>query len=271
MLECVVNVSEGRDSEVLARLEAACGHDLLDRHSDAHHHRSVFTLVGEDAPRRLTRAAVELLTIHTHDGVHPRLGVVDVVPFVPLHDSTIDDARRARDEFAYWVAHELHLPVFVYGPLQSGETQLPDIRRTAWIERRPDLGPTTPHATAGSVCVGARELLVAYNVWLDRSVDRDMLKRIADDVRGDGIRTLPLVLDGRPQVSMNLVEPMRVGPDVAFDRVITSCEAHGVRADCAELVGLLPHAIVERIDVQRWQRLDVSLDRTIEARLERAR
>jgi len=70
---------------------------------------------------------------------------------------------------------------------------------------------------------------------------------------------------------MNLVEPMRVGPDVAFDRVITSCEAHGVRADCAELVGLLPRAIVERIDVQRWQRLDVSLDRTIEARLERAR
>ena len=271
MLECVVNVSEGRDREVLARLEAACGPDLLDRHSDAHHHRSVFTLVGEDAPRRLARAAVELLTIHTHDGAHPRLGVVDVVPFVPLHGSTIDDARRARDEFAYWVAHELHVPAFVYGPVDSDETQLPDIRRTAWIERRPDLGPTTPHSTAGSVCVGARELLVAYNVWLDRSVDRDTLKRVADDVRGDGIRTLPLVLDGRPQVSMNLVEPLRVGPDVAFDRVTTSCKAHAARVDCGELVGLLPRAIVERIDAQRWQRLDVSLDRTIEARLERAR
>ena len=271
MLECVVNVSEGRDREVLARLDAACGPDLLDRHSDAHHHRSVFTLAGEEAPRRLTRAAVELLTIHTHDGAHPRLGVVDVVPFVPLHGSTIDDARRARDEFAFWVAHELHVPVFVYGPVGSDETQLPDIRRSAWIERRPDLGPTTPHSTAGSVCVGARDLLVAYNVWLDRSVDRDTLKRVADDVRGDGIRTLPLVLDGRPQVSMNLVEPLRVGPDVAFDRVMSSCEAHAARVDCGELVGLLPRAIVERIDAQRWQQLDVSLDRTIEARLECAR
>ena len=271
VLECVVNVSEGRDREVLARLEAACGSDLLDRHSDEHHHRSVFTLVGEDAPRRLTRAAVELLTIHAHDGAHPRLGVVDVVPFVPLHDSTIDDARRARDDFAHWVAHDLRVPVFVYGPLASHETQLPDIRRTAWIERRPDLGPTTPHATAGSVCVGARELLVAYNVWLDRSVDRATLKRIADDVRGDGIRSLPLVLDGRPQVSMNLIEPMRVGPDVAFDRVSASCDAHGAHVDCGELVGLLPRALVERIDARRWKELDVSLDGTIEARLERAR
>lgn len=270
MLECVVNVSEGRDLTVLARLDAACGGDLLDRHSDPHHHRSVYTLVGEEAPRRLARAAVDLLTIGRHDGEHPRLGVVDVVPFVPLGASSIGDARRARDEFAWWVAHELDVPVFVYGPAGTGETQLPDIRRNAWIERGPDLGPSTPHPTAGAMCVGVRDVLVAYNVWLRGPMDRSMLVAIANEVRRDGIRTLPLVLDGRPQVSMNLVDPLRVGPDRAYDAVRSVCDEVGVTIDRAELVGLAPRVVIDRIDATRWIELDVSLDRTIEARLERA-
>ena len=96
MLECVINISEGRDPDVIAALSAGLAGDLLDVHSDPDHNRSVFTLIGEIAPRTLTSTAVQLLDVNSHDGVHPRLGVVDVVPFVPLEGSTFDDAVRAR-------------------------------------------------------------------------------------------------------------------------------------------------------------------------------
>ena len=108
MLECVVNISEGRNSEVLQQLVAVCADDLLDVHVDPDHNRSVFTLLDVDAPRRLARQAVELLHLDANQGVHPRLGVVDVVPFVPLEGSTIDDAIVARDAFANWVSSELY-------------------------------------------------------------------------------------------------------------------------------------------------------------------
>ncbi len=102
-----MNISEGRDTALLAELDDACGADLLDRHTDPHHHRSVFTLVGEEAPRRLAAAAVARLDLSTHEGVHPRLGVVDVVPFVPLAGSPMDEAVAARDAFAGWAVAEL--------------------------------------------------------------------------------------------------------------------------------------------------------------------
>lgn len=148
MLECVVNVSEGADSSVLHALREAVRNDLLDVHSDAHHNRSVFTLVGEKAPRALTRVAVGLLSIATHDGVHPRLGVVDVVPFVPLSGSSMDDALAARQRFAQWAADELGLPSFLYGP----ERSLPTIRKNAWTPLFPDVGTREPHST-GAQCV----------------------------------------------------------------------------------------------------------------------
>ena len=125
MLECVVNISEGRNRDVLRQLAQACADELLDMHIDPDHNRSVFTLLGIDAPRRLARQAVELLQLETHQGVHPRLGVVDVVPFVPLDGSTMDDAIAERDAFAQWVSSELSVPCFLYG----SERSLPDVRR----------------------------------------------------------------------------------------------------------------------------------------------
>ena len=105
MLECVVNLSEGRRPEVIDALAAAAAPDLLDLHSDPHHHRSVLTLAGPDAARRVARAAVETLDLAGHDGVHPRIGVVDVVPFVPYGDgATMAAAIEARDDFATWAA-----------------------------------------------------------------------------------------------------------------------------------------------------------------------
>ena len=257
MLECVVNVSEGRDDRVLDRLRAAVAGDLLDVHTDPDHNRSVFTLVGEAAPRSLTQAVLELLDISAHDGVHPRVGTVDVVPFVPLLGSTMDDAIAARDSFARWAVDELAIPCFLYGP----ERTLPDIRRGAWRDLSPDLGPVDPHPRAGAICVGARDVLVAYNLWL-RDVPLDETRRIATAVRTNEVRTLGLQVGDMTQVSMNLVQPDIVGPAHAWDTV-----SRHARIDHAELVGLLPLTVLGSIPRSRWEELDLSEDRTIERRL----
>lgn len=257
MLECVVNVSEGRDRSVLDRLAAAVAGDLLDVHTDPHHNRTVLTLVGTDAPRRLASLAVELLDLRDHTGVHPRIGVVDVVPFVPLDGSALDDAVAARDDFSRWAAAELGLPCFRYGP----ERSLPDVRTHAFRDLRPDDGPSEPHPTAGACAVGARPVLVAYNLWLDGDVAD--ARAVAAHVRGDGIRALGLDVGGRSQVSMNLVEPLRVGPADAWDRVV----GLGARIEGAELVGLVPASVLSAVDEARWADLDLGPDRTIEARL----
>jgi glutamate formiminotransferase / 5-formyltetrahydrofolate cyclo-ligase len=272
VIECVVNVSEGADLEVLARLESAGSPDVLDIHRDPHHHRSVMTLVGTDAPRRVAAAAIAALDIGRHQGVHPRLGAVDVVPFVDLDDPhrVTAAAVEARDAFAAWVAAEWQVPCFLYGPVPgrgaaSGPT-LPEIRRRAFVDLAPDVGPTDPHPTAGAICVGARPVLVAFNVWLPRTVGLDDLRRLAADVRRPGIRTLGLLVGGRPQLSMNLVEPWRVTPADAYDAVA----AHAPAApEGCELVGLVPEEVLAAIHPDRWDDLDLSPDRTIEARQRR--
>ncbi len=257
MLECVVNVSEGRHAEVLAELDAACRHDLLDRHADPDHNRSVFTLVGTDAPRRLAAAAVGLLDIRRHAGVHPRMGVVDVVPFVPLAGSSRADAVAARDAFSDWFGGELGVPCFRYGP----ERTLPEIRRRAFRDLAPDAGPGRPHPTAGACCVGARDVLVAYNVWL-ATPDLTRARAVAAAVRSPAVRALGLACGDRVQVSMNLVDPLATGPADAHDAVAAHAPVAG-----AELVGLIPAAVLDAIPPERWDDLDVSPDRTIEARL----
>ena len=259
MLECVVNVSEGANVAVLTALRTATTEDLLDIHSDVDHNRSVFTLMGTDAPRRLTSAAVEQLSLPHHQGVHPRLGVVDVVPFVPLGDSTMLDALRARDDFAQWAATELGVPCFLYGP----ERTLPFIRKNAWTSLMPDVGPHTPHPTAGAMCVGAREPLIAYNVWL-KGVSLQRTREIASAVRTEHIRTLGLHVGEFTQVSVNLVAPQLANPVHVVDAV----KQHTAIHHC-ELVGLLPEEILHAIPQDRWEELDLAEDRTIESRLQR--
>ena len=257
MLECVINVSEGRDPDVLAHLASVAGPDLLDVHTDADHHRSVFTLVGEHAPRRLTEAAVAAIDLRRHTGVHPRFGAVDVVPFVPLGDATLSDAVRARDDFARWAAATLDLPCFLYGP----DRTLPDVRRQAFRSLAPAFGPPTAHRSAGACAVGARGLLVAYNLWLAEP-DLAKAKAVAAAVRSGPIRTLGLAVGDEVMVSCNLVEPLTVGPAAAWDAVAAHTEvAH------AELVGLVPEAVLAATPRDRWVELDLAPDRTIEARL----
>ena len=258
MIECVVNISEGQNAGKLAKLSAAVAADLLDTHTDPDHHRSVFTLRGTHAPRLLARSAIDLLDIHEHAGVHPRLGVVDVVPFVPLGNSTFIEAIHERNAFAQWAADELGVPSFLYGP----ERALPDIRRTAWTSLFPDVGPRTAHPTAGAMCVGVREVLVAYNLFL-ADATMDTSRQIVLNIRQPGLRALSFLVDGHAQISMNLTDVDIMNVDTAYDIV-----AQYANIARAELVGLMPMQALKKIDDSRWSELDIGVDKTIEARFD---
>ncbi len=257
MLECVVNISEGRDLDLVAAIARTAGDDLLDVHHDPDHNRSVLTLVGEDAPRAVTAAAVAHLDLTEHEGVHPRIGVVDVVPFVALGPTTPTEARAARDRFGTWAAEALALPGFAYGP----ERTLPEVRRTAFTTLTPTWGPPRPHPTAGAVAIGVRPPLVAYNLWLAPGTDLATARAVARELRCTEVRALGLAAGDDVQVSMNLVAPEVVGPAEAWDRV-----AARTTIARAELVGLVPEAVLAATPAARWEQLDIGPDHTIEAR-----
>jgi glutamate formiminotransferase len=244
-----VNVSEGRPGPALDAILDAARPSTLDVHWDLHHNRSVITVLD---PYPLTGAAVARLDIRDHAGAHPRFGVVDVVPFVPFAGSTMDDAVVARDAFVAWLADELGVPSAAYGP--DGPS-LPELRRDV-------LPKMASHPTAGVVAVGARGPLVAYNLWVD--VDLATARATARAVRSPAVRALGLAVGDRVQVSMNLVDPLVVGPGAAYDAVAAQVPVVG-----AELVGLVPQAVLEAEPEDRWAQLDLRADRTVEARLRR--
>ena len=275
--ECVVNISEGRDPDVIASVAAAGGACLLDVHTDADHHRAVLTLAGplaevEAAARRVATAAVDRIDLTVHDGVHPRLGAVDVVPFVPLADAAgtgWDAAVAARDAYARWSAEALGVPCFLYG---TGRT-LPEVRRGAFGEFAPDTGLPTPHPTAGATAVGARTVLIAYNVWIATDDDTDphrvvpVARSLATAVRRPGLRTLGLAVEGGAQVSCNVVDPGLVTLVDLYDEVARGAAAHGCHAVRGELVGLLPDAALSAVPPSRWAELGLRAEDTIESRL----
>ena len=260
VFECVINVSEGRDDVVLAELAAAASPLLLDAHRDPHHHRSVFTLAGEADPlvaaaRRLAEAAVARLELTGHEGVHPRLGVLDVVPFTPyLPDGRPPGDLRAavalRDDFARWLSRDLGVPTFLYGPLPGGSDRtLPQLRQQAFATVAPDFGPPRPHRTAGATAVGARPVLVAYNVWVSPV---DVARLVAGQIR-----------------SGNLIDPAALGPAELYDAVAGLVASAGGAVHGGELVGLLPRALLQSIPPARWPELGLSAEASVEARLDR--
>lgn len=279
MLECVPNVSEGRDRPVLDALVAACGETLLDLHVDPDHHRSVFTLAGSDtthAMRALADAVAARIDVTTNDGVHPRLGALDVVPFVALAGSTANDAIVAARDFATWVAEAHALPVFFYDDADARGRSLPSARRDAFRTREPDAGPATPHAALGAVAVGARAPLVAVNCELAHP-DVELARAIAHRVRErdgglPGVRALGLHLDraDRAQVSMNLVALERTGLQAACQAVDDLARGADNAVVRVELVGLLPASELARCDGDFLAWSGIGPGQTIEARLEDA-
>jgi len=282
MFECVINISEGADDGVLERLRAAAGAVCVDVHTDADHHRSVFTLADRDletvvhAARVLTRAATEYLDLSDHVGVHPRFGAIDVVPFVTLspeptaRNAAVDAART----FARWAADELEIPTFLYGDADALGRSLPEVRRDAFTARTPDFGPHEPHPRFGAIAVGARPPMIAVNVEL-ASDDLALARRIASAIRERdgglaGVRALgfPLPSQGTVQVSMNLVDLDATGMEAACGAVAAAARQAGVRVERIELVGLVPRREVERWSewFAGWTGFDDSS--TVEARVD---
>jgi glutamate formiminotransferase len=278
LTECVINISEGRDMAVIRDIADQAGATLLDVHTDPEHHRSVLTLGGEtdgveEAARSMISTAVTRINLGDHQGVHPRMGVVDVVPFVPLGPTgRIDTAIDARNRLAAWAGSDLGLPCFLYGP----ERSLPDVRREAFRTLDPDTGPSTPHPTAGATAVGARPLLVAYNIWItvsegsefDTAAAVGLARGIASSIRSPTVRSLGLAVGSGAQVSCNLIEPHSTGLATLFDTVAHLVNEAGGHVERAELVGLVPRELLASVPTHRWAELDLSEERTIEARLE---
>ncbi len=263
LVECVPNFSEGRDAHVIAQLaETVRGVPrvrLLHVTSDYDHHRSVLTFVGEpeavlEAAFRVVHVAAQLIDLNQHQGQHPRMGAADVVPFVPIGETTLDACVELAHRLGARVGAELGLPVYLYeAAAQRPERRLlSEVRRGGYErlretihlpERAPDYGPAVV-GPAGAVIIGARLPLIAYNVFL-KTDDVSIAQRIARDIRESGgglraVRALGLLVGGQAQVSMNLTD-YRVTPlHEVMQAVSTLASQHGVDIDRSELIGLLP-------------------------------
>jgi glutamate formiminotransferase len=293
MLECVPNVSEGRDREKVARIAAAfssAGATLLAQESDADHNRSVITIAGthdevvEGAVRGAT-AARDSIDLTKHSGAHPRMGATDVVPFVPLGDTSMKDAVRAAEEAARRIAAECGVPTYLYGEAarRPERRDLAHVRKGQFEgirdaiatdpSRAPDFGPPRVHPTAGATAVGARFFLIAFNVNVEGR-DLDLAKRIAKEIREKdggmpGVKALGFDLPERGwvQVSMNLVDYRRTSPVEVYDAIARRAKEAGARIAGSELVGLIPEAAVPDGFAERVRLLDFDPQQVIETRL----
>jgi glutamate formiminotransferase/glutamate formiminotransferase/formiminotetrahydrofolate cyclodeaminase len=273
LIECVPNFSEGRNSETvrliaesIAGVESAC---VLDTHIDPDHNRSVITFAA--SPENVVAAAVnavrrasELIDMREHRGEHPRLGATDVLPFVPVQGVTMEDCVRAAHGAGEIIARELSIPVYYYehAALRPERANLEDVRRgalellreqiTTNPDRAPDAGLAVVHDSAGAIAVGARPILIAFNVIL-RSSDIDIARQIARKIRArtGGLPFLKalgfrLHTRGLVQVSMNLVRYEVTGMGAAYDAIQRETELLGVEIESAEIVGLIPRDALDR-------------------------
>ncbi len=268
LVESVPNVSEGRRLDAVARLADAISAvpevHLLDQTSDSSHNRSVFTMAGPagavaNALERLVGAAIDEIDMNEHQGEHPRIGAVDVIPFVPLGDTSMDDTVAIATTFGQRIAERFDLPVYLYAEAaRRGErVKLADVRRGQYEGlkseisqrgREPDFGPPQMHATAGAVAVGARPFLIAYNINLE-SPDKDLAIRIARRIRESG-GGLPRVQAngffieelGRAQVSMNVLDFRTTPLWRVWETVRAEAAEDAIELAESELIGLAPLA-----------------------------
>jgi glutamate formiminotransferase len=268
IIECIPNVSEGRRSEVVDELVSAVRNTprvrLLDYSSDASHNRSVITIVGDAGPLKaailaLFEAAVASIDLRTHTGEHPRVGAVDVVPFVPIEGVTMADCVMLATEVGAAVAERFGIPVFLYEEASDNPARknLEDIRRgefeglaakmasPGWA---PDFGPAAPHESAGATVIGARMPLIAYNINLN--TDRlDVAKKIAAAIRHSSgglryVKAMGVKVEDRnlAQVSINLTNYQKTPMHRVFDMVAREAARYGVSVLESEIVGLVPSA-----------------------------
>ena len=293
VIECVPNVSEGRRQDVIEKLagdlRAVPGLRVLDVQSDATHNRSVFTLAGDAAAMaagipKLFEGAIAAIDLRTHKGEHPRMGVVDVTPFIPIEGVTMAECVTLAKTVAEDVSKRFALPIYLYEEASANPARknLEDIRRgefeglpakMAKPEWKPDFGPENPHPSAGASVIGARMPLIAYNINLN--TDRlDVAKKIASAIRmsSGGLRYvkamgIPLEDRGIVQVSMNLTNYEKTPIFRVFDLVKREAARYGVSVLESEIVGLVPAAAL-RHSVEYYLQLEnFSADQVLESKL----
>ncbi|MFL5556905.1 MAG: glutamate formimidoyltransferase [Gemmatimonadaceae bacterium] len=270
LVECVPNFSEGRRGDVVDAIRDAIasveGVSVLDVSSDASHNRSVITFVAPvetavDAAFAGISAAAERIDLCQHTGEHPRIGATDVVPFIPLEGSTMEDCIALARALGERVGRELQIPVYLYerAATTPARENLADVRRGEFEglreelgrnpARDPDFGPSKIHPTCGAIAIGARPFLVAYNVYLGPASNLQIAKNIAKAVRGSSggfryVKGLGLEVDGQAQVSMNLVDTEKTPLHHAFDFIRMRAEAQGAQVTWSEIVGLVPERVL---------------------------
>lgn len=289
LVECVPNFSEGRRAEVIAALIDAvqsASVALLDASSDPDHNRTVITFAGEPEPvaeamLNAARVAITQIDLEAHHGVHPRMGAVDVIPFVPLRDISLPECAALARTFGRRMAETLDLPVYLYeaAALRPERVNLADVRRGGFKllkteiltpERRPDFGPARIGA-AGATAVGARAPLIAFNAYLDTD-DVAVAQAIAVAIRASGgglpyLKALGLLVGGRAQVSMNVID-FRLTPLAAImERLRAEVARHGVAITETELVGLIPQAALIDYAIASLQLPPQTRERVLERRL----
>jgi len=275
VIECVPNVSEGRNADAVKAMADAVarveGVRLLDASSDPAHNRSVLTMAGDakglkNAVLALFGEAVQRIDLRTHRGEHPRLGAVDVVPFVPIESATMADCVALAKEVGSEVATRFELPVFLYEEAASAphRRNLEDVRRGQFeglAERmrdplwKPDFGPAEPHASAGAVVVGARMPLIAYNINLG-TPDVEIARRIAKAIRQSSggyrfVKAMGVMLEERgvAQVSINMTDYKKTPLFRVFETVRSEAARYGVSVIGSEIVGLVPsEALIDAAD-----------------------
>lgn len=295
ILEAVPNFSEGRDIErVRAIVDAMAGQgvEVLDWSADPDHHRSVVTVIGpqaavEEAAVSAARVAVQAIDLRQHSGVHPRVGALDVLPFVPLIGLDIQDARASARRVARRLVDEIGLPVYFYGEASDPPGRsLADLRRGGFeglvggypATRAPDMQPADwphpgAHPTAGATCVGARPLLLAWNVVLE-DVALARATTIAGRIRErgggfKGLRALALELPGQAliQISMNLEDLEATSPLAVFERIETLAAEAGGRVRDTEVIGMLPDELLLSAAASRLRGRDFDMRRVLSRRL----
>jgi len=279
LVECVPNFSEGRRPEIVAAIRDAIaaveGVSVLDVSSDASHNRSVITFIASvdsavDAAFAGIKAASERIDLCQHSGEHPRIGATDVVPFIPLEGSTMEDCIALARKLGERVGKELKIPVYLYerAATTPARENLADVRRGEFEglreeigknpARKPDFGPDRIHPTCGATAIGARPFLVAYNIYLGPASNLQIAKNIAKAVRGSSggfryVKGLGLEVDEQAQVSMNLVDTEKTPLHHVFDFVKMRAEAEGATVTWSEIVGLVPERVLIEAAVSHLQ------------------
>jgi glutamate formiminotransferase len=292
LVEAVPNFSEGRRPAVIDAIADAiqsAGAYLLDRTSDWDHHRTVLTVAGPpDAVMeglfRAVAMAARHINLFEQRGAHPRLGATDVVPLVPLRHISMEECITLAHTLGRRIGEELQLPVYLYeaAAIRPERRNLADVRRGEFEalladihteERKPDFGPAHL-GPAGAVIVGARPILIAYNIFLDSS-DVTIAQRIAKAIRASSggfpaVKALGLLVDGRAQVSMNLVDPAQTPLHIVYDSVCRLARSYGVNVERSELIGLAPQDALLQAAAYYLKLPTLSSTNTIEGALARA-